>query len=527
LAVPLLAAAQAGQITGTAVSAQSGEPLASVELTLSAVHASEGGQEGRGPSRGPGGDSGSEARTSLDGRFVFDGVEPGDYIVGASKAGYEGGGRVARRVSVTDSAPSASVSIELNRSPALEGRVVDEDGDPLANARIELRGWTMSEGRRTLRGVRSAQTDDRGAYRLYNLMAGQYLVYLHPTGLGMRQGGVLYETSSVYYPQGATPAEAAKLEIEWGAELQGVDFVAPAAGGTLVSGTLFREDGTPCGECSVAILDALGLPAATTRVSDAGRFAVQGLPPAEYSFTGRAPRGGGLAFEKAYLPNRRPVELVLRLLPGQTVSGRVSWKEPEGGEEISLERAAVRLTPADPKLAGQPKGARISAGGGFEIEAVPQGLYQAIVYGLPNGGYVSRALLGGAELPGGELRVTGDGAVTGLELLAAFDGGSLQGRVVSSDGEEAAPPNGMVILVPLRTAAASNRELMTGYSGDEGAYRFQGAPPGEYLVFAAPRNFTWDWSDPAVMADLRRRASRIEIGKSEAAEAEAPFLGGP
>ena len=523
LALPLLAAAQAGQISGTVVSVQGGEPLPSVELSLSPVQVNEDSERSRGP-RGPRSNAGPSARTSLDGRFVFDAVDPGEYILGASKAGYEGGGRTARRISLADSAPSASVTVELNRSPALEGRILDGDGDPLPGARVELRAWTMSEGRRTLRGVRSAQTDDRGEYRLYNLTPGQYLVYLHATGLGMRQGGVLYETSGVYYPQAASPAQASKLVLSWGAELKGVDLVAAPAGATLVSGTLLREDGGPCDECSVSILDANGLSAAVTRVADGGRFAVQGLLPAEYTF---AARGGGLALQKVYLPERRPLELSLRLSPGQTVSGAVSWRNPETGKEVQLDRASVRLLPADPTLAGQSLGARLQADGAFELAGVPQGVYSVRVFGLPEDGYIGRVLLGGAELADAQLQVSGEGPVSGLQLVAAFDGGAVQGRAIDRDGESPAPPDGIVILVPERSATPSGRQQIAAYRGGDVSFEFRGVPPGEYLIFAAPRDSAWDWSDPAMLSEMRRRAARVEVRKGETVDAAAPFLQGP
>ena len=523
LAFALAHTAAAGQVAGMVVAANGGEPLASVELTLSPVAAAQDERRPQ-PLRGLGG---AAARSGLDGRFVFRDVAPGEYLVGASKAGYEGGSRIARRVTVTDSEPSASVSIEMRRSAAIEGRVVDGDGDPLPDVRVELRAWTMTDTRRMLRGMRSAQTDDRGQYRLSNVPPGSYLIYLHPSTLGMRQGGLLYESAGAYYPSGVTPAEASKLDIDWDSELQGVDFTAPPPADTLASGSVLREDGTPCPECSIVILDGEGLPAASTRMAETGRFAVHGLSTGEYSFIARGPRGAGSAVEKAYLPEKRPVEIGLRLAPGQKISGFLSTENVQDGEEISLERAMLRLLPLDVTLGGQPSGARIEADGTFEVEQAPQGLYQPLVFGLPSGGYLSRILYGGASLPPAGLRVTADGPVTGLELVASFDGAVVRGQAVDATRKSPAPPDGLVVLLPQRTEAASSLPSMGTYRGENLEFQFNGVAPGEYLLFCVPRNFAWDWSDPALLAELRRRAERVEVRPRETAEAQAPFLPGP
>ncbi|MEZ5361360.1 MAG: carboxypeptidase-like regulatory domain-containing protein [Bryobacterales bacterium] len=517
-----LSSARGGQVSGVVVAAQGGEPLASVEMTLGSVNDENGRQ--RGPIRGML-NSGQAVRTALDGRFVFDNVEPGEYVLGATKAGYEAGGRIARRVVLTDSQPTARLSLSLRRSPSIEGRVLDADGDPVAEARVELRAWAMSETRRTLRAVRAARTDDRGQYRLDSLPPGAYYVYLNPQTLGMRQGGVLYETSGVYYPQGATPAEGAQVRLGWDRTLEGVDLVAGEPGGAVAAGTALHEDGTPCPECSVVVFGVDGLPAASTRMADTGRFAIYGLPSGEYAFTARGPRGSGLAIEKVYLPDERPVEMTLRLAPGQQVSGFVSIENAEEDGELPLDRATLRLLPADPMAGGIPTGARVSADGTFTIEQAPQGLYRALAFGLPANGYVRRVLYGGVELEGGMVRVTPNGPITGLQLVASFDGGAVQGTAVESKGGEPAPPDGIAILLPQQTEGASDTPSMAGYqSGD---FRFGGVAPGEYLLFSVPRSFAWDWSDPALLAELRRRATKVKVKAGETVTAEAPYLPGP
>ncbi|MEZ5391673.1 MAG: hypothetical protein R2724_02080 [Bryobacterales bacterium] len=97
--------------------------------------------------------------------------------------------------------------------------------------------------------------------------------------------------------------------------------------------------------------------------------------------------------------------------------------------------------------------------------------------------------------------------------MASFDGGGVQGTAVESKGGEPAPPDGIAILLPQQTEGASDTPSMAGYqSGD---FRFGGVAPGEYLLFSVPRSFAWDWSDPALLAELRRRATKVKVSRRD------------
>ncbi|MEZ5391672.1 MAG: carboxypeptidase-like regulatory domain-containing protein [Bryobacterales bacterium] len=384
------------QVSGVVVAAQGGEPLASVEMTLGSVNDENGRQ--RGPIRGML-NSGQAVRTALDGRFVFDNVEPGEYVLGATKAGYEAGGRIARRVVLTDSQPTARLSLSLRRSPSIEGRVLDADGDPVAEARVELRAWAMSETRRTLRAVRAARTDDR-RYRLDSLPPGAYYVYLNPQTLGMRQGGVLYETSGVYYPQGATPTEGAQVRLGWDRTLEGVDLVAGEPGGAVAAGTALHEDGTPCPECSVVVFGVDGLRrrargwriwADLPSMGSFRRICVHRTRPTwlgpgdrESLSTGRAPRRDDLA------ARARAAGFRVRL-----------DRERRGGRGASARPRDTAAAARGSDGGRYPYGCAGLADGTFTIEQAPQGLYRALAFGLPANGYVRRVLYGGVELEGG------------------------------------------------------------------------------------------------------------------------------
>ena len=59
---------------------------------------------------------------------------------------------------------------------AIAGRVVDEDGDPLAHVHIQALRYAYQDGRRQLVPQKFAETDDQGYYRIPGLTVGRYQV---------------------------------------------------------------------------------------------------------------------------------------------------------------------------------------------------------------------------------------------------------------------------------------------------------------------------------------------------------------
>lgn len=173
-------------------------------------------------------------------------------------------------VVVADEAAS-DLAVILEPAAAIFGLVADEDGLPVAAARVEARGAYANDRSWNRRGgVESTLTSDDGRFRLGGLPAGE-LWQIRVTGEG-------------YAPAAATAAAgAAELEIvlRRGATLVG-EVVGP--GGQGVAGARVRLSHLPAeGEARLEIAagELLSAPEAVT--GEAGRFAVHGLPAGEHS----------------------------------------------------------------------------------------------------------------------------------------------------------------------------------------------------------------------------------------------------
>ncbi|MEL6905603.1 MAG: carboxypeptidase regulatory-like domain-containing protein, partial [Planctomycetota bacterium] len=106
-------------------------------------------------------------RTDADGRFLLEGAPSGPFTVVVEHAP-EGRAQRASHPCLEDAPLEGEVTIELSSRPSVRGRVVDENGAPLAGVRVRAK----NEGNGISRGHRfGATTDDDGRFELTSLVA--------------------------------------------------------------------------------------------------------------------------------------------------------------------------------------------------------------------------------------------------------------------------------------------------------------------------------------------------------------------
>ena len=107
----------------------------------------------------------------------------------------------------------------------IAGRVTDEHGDPVQGASVGVLQVRYENGRRMLAPPRAVaalvSTDDHGAYRLFGLMPGQYLVSAEVGTLGTTD---LPGYTRTLFPGTAMPSEAQLISIGRFPEVSGIDF---------------------------------------------------------------------------------------------------------------------------------------------------------------------------------------------------------------------------------------------------------------------------------------------------------------
>ena len=153
-------------ITGRVVADETGDPLANARVSV----------------RGTPPTPDAVVLTNADGRFTL-AAAAGAQTLTASKPGYS-----RRQVTAI---PGSPVELRLLRGAAISGRVVNEYGNPVTDARVVAE--TVAVPPAPVETVASTQTDDRGEYRLGSLVPAVVTVSAFSRGALVNQnigGGV-------------------------------------------------------------------------------------------------------------------------------------------------------------------------------------------------------------------------------------------------------------------------------------------------------------------------------------------------
>ena len=250
------------------------------------------------------------ASSDEQGRFEFDGLEPGAYRLVASAPGHvlaqdsvEEGGRpkLFRAGEV--------YTLRMVRGGVITGTVTDAMGEPVVAARVRAHRIKDEKGRAAMMRVaidenmwaREWKTDDRGIYRLYGLEPGTYLVAAGGKGLNPMSIGAYDASAPAYHPAG-TRDTAAPVTVQAGQEVSGIDIRWRESRGSVVSGKVMSPEGKGGGSIIVVSLTS----AATGNVEGMAMtgfmlgndtppsFALSGVGDGEYRIAATAIASGSM-----------------------------------------------------------------------------------------------------------------------------------------------------------------------------------------------------------------------------------------
>src|SRR5688572_1351223 len=163
-------------ILGQVVTGDSGTPVRRARVNLV-------GQELRGQ---------KSAMTDDEGKFVFTLLPAGRYTVNASKTGYvtiaygaKGPGRAGTPIQLADGQKLETKAISLPKGGVVTGTVLDENGEPAPGTTVRAMRQVIRTGEKRLESAGTDTTDDRGQYRIYGLLPGQFVVYAQPRNQGL------------------------------------------------------------------------------------------------------------------------------------------------------------------------------------------------------------------------------------------------------------------------------------------------------------------------------------------------------
>src|SRR6185295_10331660 len=157
----------AGRISGRVLAADTGRPVKRARVFVTAAEL----QGGRG------------MLTDDNGVFDLTELPAGRYTLTVSKSGFVSLSYGQRRplqagtpLQLADGQQLKGIQFQLPRGSVIGGHVLDEDGDAMPGVIVRVMRYQYLQGERRLTPAGNAQTDDKGQYRVWGLMPGDYYV---------------------------------------------------------------------------------------------------------------------------------------------------------------------------------------------------------------------------------------------------------------------------------------------------------------------------------------------------------------
>jgi hypothetical protein len=517
-------------VLGQIVDADTGKPVSAATVILTLGIPSTGYANAAEnilfPQTPPGAAPPTRVVVGSDGRFVFRDLAKGRYGLAVSAAGYVPGvygqaraGGSSLVLELGDGEKLRDVTIRLWKPAVLNGIVVDESGDPVVGMTVRAMRRTIAGGKPRWTFGSSAFTDDRGAYRIANLIPGDYIV-----GVVSTQTTTPTSAIEAFAQASASGGPAGSVELQRELASSGARSAPPSGG--------FRV-----GDLTLQASDAgTGRTITSPAPTDDGRVFAY---PATFAPEART-LSQAAVFTLGSGEDRRGADVQLRLMPTERVSGSVIGPSgpiknlnlrllPSGLDEFAAEsgiEAATTLTDAT---------------GAFAFLGVAAGQYTLKTSKVPlpplaaprmpdvmvggSGGVSFGTGTAAAPAPPPVLPAdptlwavltvaVGDADVTGLAVTLKA-GLRVSGRLEFTGSKEKPTADQLqrlaVTLSPLGVLPGGG--TATGRVSPDGQFNSQGYPPGDYLVSASALP---GWTFVSAMRDGRDVSDQpLEITASD------------
>jgi hypothetical protein len=499
--------------------------------------------------------------TDAQGRFEFKDLPAGRWNLTASKAGYmtlrfgqKRSFEAGSPIEISEGQLMERADFALPRGAAITGRVFDEFGDPVANARVQVLRYQMVQGQRRLNPAGGGdQTDDTGAYRIYGLAPGDYYV----SGTLRAGNGPFVDDqnndttsyASTYYPGTGNVSEAQRLTLGVGQEQPSVNFALQPVRTVKITGTALNSTGTALSNGMVTLMAAEGVggpgggPAffafggGNGRVRPDGSFSIANVSPGNYTLVAMAGPGGGRGgggfavqigpggtglpdIEMLTMPltvgNEDVTGLTLVTSKGASLSGNVVAAEGSAAKlnTNQIQIIAQAATQALPGPLGN-RPARVEADGTFVLTGLT-GQKFIRVNGLPQEWTLKSVMLNGQDVTDSALEFRGSTDNSGLQIIVTDRVSDLNGKVTTAKGDITRDYTVVVFADDPAKWAFPSRFVKTGRADQQGQFRIKALPPDDrYLAVAVDYLEDGEASDPQFLEQIRDRATRFQLGDGE------------
>jgi hypothetical protein len=462
--------------------------------------------------------------TSADGKFSFESVSPGKYMLEGLKRGfvtaaYDQHDQFSTAIVTGAGVDTESLVLRLSPTAIISGRVLDEAGEPVRQAQVTLYRNNHFQGVDQILGSGNAQTNDLGEYEFTSLNPGTYFLAVHaqpwyavhPPSLASnvdangkagaspsvdRRLDVTYPLT--YYENATEPDGATPIQIRGGERLQIDMSLNPVPSLRLIFRTANSQPGrwivpqlqqpvfdgftalqTPPQEVSPGVMELTGVPAGRYNIRIQGENSATQLNGIDLTKDG----------EEIDTSEAEPV-------------GTVKFSATVSGESAIPAGLGAGLIQEKTVLGGFN---RFSPKGDAEIPNILPGTYDVRVFGATKQYVIVGISAEGAQVKGHSITVSANASASVALTLAV--GVDVQG-VVKKSGKPFA--EAMVVLVP-KNAALDHDLFRRDQSDLDGTFSLRNVVPGSYTVVAIEDGWDLDWSRPEIIAPYVKRGRPIEV----------------
>jgi hypothetical protein len=470
--------------------------------------------------------------TDSEGRFEFDDVPAGTYMVTALRPGFAGYSRFSssslHRIQVGPNMKDFSIS--LLPTGTITGQITLSTSDSAEDIQVHLLRRAIRNGRAEWEQAEVRRTNSDGIYVFGNLSPGQYRVYTSGSvdpAPGPLQNEQRWGFAPAYYSaDGASaihlrPGQEAHADMMLNHELF-YPVTVSVTNGTQsgVSVQVYDEDGHP-----------LPIP---SRYDSREGVAHLNLPKGRYILEGQTFGSTQMFGSREITVQNGPLNVALSLVPLNPVPVIIRREFTEqnngtgfgivGGGPSDMVSAGVNLmlhkTTGGPGFFGGNlrRAPGSSDNSSFQIEGVRPGSYW--VQAMAFQGYVASITSGGVDLTKNPLVVGPGGTSSPIEIVLRNDMASLKVMLSQAASAEGNDASAYVSIVPMFDTAWQEMGHMplpqTGMNLN--------LPPGTYRIFAFDEPQELEYKDPQAMNALAGKGQTVTLAPGGSAQVSVDVI---